>query len=662
MSTARLRLALPLLLFACSPKSEGPPPDPGDLADAGSGEDGSSPTDDTGPPDEGDGSDGGDSGGGDTALQPLAQARVILFIGDVMGFEHVRGGGLYKNGAVGSLVMETLPVSARIRTASYSGTTDSAAAATVMACGAKTFNGKLGIDHEDHALDSLIDLAHTQGRATGVVTRDKLYGATPSAFLVNSEDRYDSATIAAALIAGLPDFTLAGGRDVVLPLLDASATQILQTRAELLALVPDGRPIVGLFAPVEIPFVADLADTTDPPTLVEMTTTALTVLDADPDGFFLMVEGARIDHASHGNNTPYVHPETAAFDEAIAAALAWSAGKDNVTLIVTADHECGGMQVVEGSPAGAIPETTWRWGKHTNADVPLYGIGAAVEPLHGRRVDQLYVNAALQAALTGTPLVEPTVPRLADGWMEDLPDPLLVQPWETDFGGGFNQLDRLRVEADDWGLWLGIDGVFELDGNNAVLVLLDADFGAGTGWGMAGLSRTDLSYGLDGTLTNLDLDVAVEGLGFELAVGTMGATEVGYGEINSEAGLRGLTGTWGSPDNYGWLGMVSNFDDGNTAIGGEPARDAGATGETEGGYELLVPWVRLFPDGMPAEGLSLAFAVVLTNVSGTYASNQSFPAGAESAGAGGEPIPITAVLTLDVDGSGARVGDVTLFP
>jgi hypothetical protein len=130
-----------------------------------------------------------------------------------------------------------------------------------MACGAKTFNGKLGIDHEDHALDSLIDLAHTQGRATGVVTRDKLYGATPSAFLVNSEDRYDSATIATALIAGLPDFTLAGGRDVVLPLLDASATQILQTRAELLALVPDGRPIVGLFAPVEIPFVADLADT-----------------------------------------------------------------------------------------------------------------------------------------------------------------------------------------------------------------------------------------------------------------------------------------------------------------------------------------------------------------------------------------------------------------
>jgi hypothetical protein len=65
---------------------------------------------------------------------------------------------------------------------------------------------------------------------------------------------------------------------------------------------------------------------------------------------------------------------------------------------------------------------------------------------------------------------------------------------------------------------------------------------------------------------------------------------------------------------------------------------------------------------MPAEGLSLAFAVVLTNVSGTYGSNQSFPAGAESAGAGGEPIPITAVLTLDVDGSGARVGDVTLFP
>jgi alkaline phosphatase len=166
--------------------------------------------------------------------------------------------------------------------------------------------------------------------ATGVVTTDTVTGATPAAFLVHWQDRHDYGEIAAQEAAAFPDVLLGGGALYLTPLLGDTP---YVTDAAGLAAAGEG-PLLGLFADDSLPYVYDGLG--DAPSLAEMTAAALEHLAADPDGFFLMVEGARIDHGSHLDDEDRVHPETAAFDAAVAVGVDWAADQDDVTLIVTA--------------------------------------------------------------------------------------------------------------------------------------------------------------------------------------------------------------------------------------------------------------------------------------------------------------------------------------
>ena len=248
--------------------------------------------------------------------------KVILFIGDGMGFRHVEAGSLYAYGGVGLSNMETMPYQGRITTASVSGVTDSAAAATTMATGQKTMNGYLGMDRNAQQLQNIRELASSRGFSTGVVTTDSLTGATPAAFMAHVDSRGESEEIAAQIALDPPDVLLGGGKPVMEAALTAHNADFLYTQTDLLAWQYDGDPVVGLFGTATLPYVADGA--VDVPTLAEMTTLAIDHLSNDANGFFLVVEGARIDHASHANDDLRVHPETAAFDEAIGVALAWA--------------------------------------------------------------------------------------------------------------------------------------------------------------------------------------------------------------------------------------------------------------------------------------------------------------------------------------------------
>ena len=156
----------------------------------------------------------------DTDPEFASPPRVILMIGDGMGFQHVAGGGLYANETVGSLRMETLPVQGRIRTASLTGLTDSAASATTMATGHKTVNGRIGQDREENDLQNLVELARGQGLATGVASTDNLWGATPAAFLAHVPSRNDGPVISEQIAAGLPDILLGGGASLLGPALE----------------------------------------------------------------------------------------------------------------------------------------------------------------------------------------------------------------------------------------------------------------------------------------------------------------------------------------------------------------------------------------------------------------------------------------------------------
>ena len=234
---------------------------------------------------------------GDTS-GPSSPPAVILFIGDGMGFEHVAGGGVYLTGAAGSLSMETLPYQGRIRSSSLSGITDSAAAATTYASGYKTYNSRLGLDGDGEEVENLVEVARALGMSTGVVTTDTVTGATPSGFLVHVRGRGDTVEIAEQEVASPPDVLMGGGSDFLVPLLDTSVVQLVTDADGLAASVIDSRPFFGLFAGNTFPWLAE--GYTTQPSLATMTDAALTRLDTNPEGFFLMVEGARIDHASHG--------------------------------------------------------------------------------------------------------------------------------------------------------------------------------------------------------------------------------------------------------------------------------------------------------------------------------------------------------------------------
>ncbi|MHC4361460.1 MAG: alkaline phosphatase, partial [Planctomycetota bacterium] len=112
------------------------------------------------------------------------------------------------------------------------------------------------------------------------------------------------------------------------------------------------------------------------PHLSEMTAVALDILDNDPDGFFLMVEGGRIDHAGHSRNIRRNIHETIEFGNAVQQVIDWATGRADTLIIVTADHETGGLTVTKNNGAGNYPSVTWSTGSHTAADVPVYAWGA----------------------------------------------------------------------------------------------------------------------------------------------------------------------------------------------------------------------------------------------------------------------------------------------
>lgn len=597
---------------------------------------------------------GPDTAESDSAVdsaQPELPPSVLLFIGDGMGFAHVAGGGIYGHGSAGALTMETLPIQGRIRTASLTGVTDSAAAATSFASGRKTWNDWLGLDRDGVALTTILDAAEASGMSTGIVTNDTVTGATPAAFLVHTPDRGDSNDIAVQEAANLPDVLLGGGTLSLGPLLEGADLQRVSDAITLDAAILDERPLVGLFADDSLPFVLDGLG--GAPTLAQMTEAALRRLGSDPEGFFLMVEGARIDHASHARRADQLYPEVVAFDEAVAAGVRWAADRDNVTLIVTADHECGGIDVAETGTAGEVPTTTFRWGAHTNADVPVYAMGVEPELFHGNRLDALWVHEVLAAAVEQRAVAPPVIVPLIDGWLDDVGEAVTVQTFDTDFGPGFDQLDALRITADADGVRVGIDGSFDRS-NNTVVVLFDLDFGEGTGLGGVGEMLPDTIGELESVLSAMNLTTTVPGLGFDLAMVSIRAREIGFGELQEDAGLRGLAAPWGSLGDLWWLPAVLNYDDGNVSVNDVAGVDAGPTGGGEHGLEALLPWSSVWPEGMPTGGQTLAVFAAIVYTDGTYPSNQALPP------FDGEPegteLRVSSVVRMTVDATGQAVG------
>lgn len=261
------------------------------------------------------------------AVNQVGAGSVMLYIGDGMGFAQREAARVVLSGPHGCLAMD-LPHLALMITSSVSGwTTDSAVGATAIATGHRTRNRAVGVDSVNTPLLTILELAHAVGLSTGLVTTDRLSGATPAAFVAHVPDRVSERAICRQIVAGRPTVLLGGGRRYWLPQTqdedreDLVATArtagytVVTTTQELLIVRPTATTrLLGLFADDVLSYVVDRTRDKEP-SLELMTAKALEVLTKHPKGFFVMVEGARLDHAAHQNDALRTVMETLAFDK-----------------------------------------------------------------------------------------------------------------------------------------------------------------------------------------------------------------------------------------------------------------------------------------------------------------------------------------------------------
>ena len=291
--------------------------------------------------------------------------NIILFIGDGMGPSQVVIAQYYSELVLGKeLNMLKLCNEGTLgMITTYAAdvlVTDSAAAATALATGVKTKNTVLCQSTGGYTLAAITEKAQKLGKKVGIVTNTFICDATPAAFSANDYYRKNYPDIIEEqLLSTQADVYLGGGLAYALPasmkgseridkrnLLEEAKKigyTVVQNKAELANVnAVETTKLLGLFAKEYMAYEID-RETTDEPSLVEMTQKTLEILSQAEQGFFLMVEGGKIDKAGHNNDAAAVLRETLMFDEAVGIGMEYAKSQKNTLVIWTADHETGGM-------------------------------------------------------------------------------------------------------------------------------------------------------------------------------------------------------------------------------------------------------------------------------------------------------------------------------
>lgn len=316
---------------------------------------------------------------------PLPKVKnIILMIGDGMGTAQVFAAYTAQKG---QLNMMRFPVTGFLLTQSESHyITDSGAGGTAIATGKRTYNGAIGVDMNKQPIPSVLEIAKQNGLATGIVVSCAITHATPASFYAHQGSRAQDEDIAADLLKTQPDVVIGGGyksfahrkdgRNLIEELkqagyqvADSTADLSSYKSGKLAALVAYGHPAK---------ITAGRGDL-----LAKGTQTALNILSQNKKGFFLMVEGSQIDWAGHDNDFEYNVQETIDFDKAVGIALEFAKKDGNTLVIVTADHETGGLALTEGGIAEGKVGGKFITKDHTAVMVPVFAYGPGAEAFMG---------------------------------------------------------------------------------------------------------------------------------------------------------------------------------------------------------------------------------------------------------------------------------------
>lgn len=373
--------------------------------------------------------------------------RIVIMIADGAGFNHFNAASIFLHGETGKHTAASMPVGIAVSTYPRNGSydsasawgnwecvatsaTDSAAAATAMACGVKTLNGRIGVDENMNPVSNVMEVAESRRKSTGVITSVAWAEATPAGFVAHVSRRAERSEIARYMLedsaidvimgSGHPDdmetTERVGGREKWAALRDGRLGgdadgdgvpdhwRPVEGRAAMLSLTnsPVAKRAVGTFRGRKwLPLPGSVPDV---PTLAEMSLTSLELLDRNPKGFVLMIEGGAPDICSHENDVEGMISQMTEFLSAVEAVRKWASSggrwKDTL-LIVTADHETGylvSLSAPEDSKCradaplvnngkGALPGVKWLSMGHTNQLVPLWAEGAG-----SRRLAKLAVS------------------------------------------------------------------------------------------------------------------------------------------------------------------------------------------------------------------------------------------------------------------------------
>lgn len=256
--------------------------------------------------------------------------------------------------------------------------TDSAASGTALSAGMKTYNGAIAVDNEQNPVKTMLEWAEEKGMSTGLVATSSVTHATPASFAAHVDYRKMEAEIAQQMAVTEIEVILGGGREFWPDnLIKAWESRGGQFISEITAPTDKNKRLLGLFADGALPKNNDGRS----PSTTAMASTALDRLDADPDGFFVMIEESQVDWGGHANSAEYIQGEMASLNELINFTLDYQEANPDVLVILTADHECGGVAVHDGEDGGL--DIRFTSGYHSANFVPIFATGPGAEVFDG---------------------------------------------------------------------------------------------------------------------------------------------------------------------------------------------------------------------------------------------------------------------------------------
>ena len=309
--------------------------------------------------------------------------NVVLMIGDGMSLMHVYSawtanrGKLYLDNSQYVGLSKTYCANKLI--------TDSGAGGTAIAIGQKTNYHSVGVDVNGNPQPSLITMAKRNGLSAGVAVTCRLWDATPADFCCHNVDRDNEYEIIADYVNCGADYVVGGGaekfvnrpdgRDIFKEL-EAKGYQIARSWEECQAL-KDGK-IFAVTEPKDTPLPAERGSR-----LADSALIGMNLMDKNEKGFFMMIEGSQLDDYGHFNDLDLLMQETHDFDRTVGKVFEWAAKDGETLVIVTADHETGGLTLVDGDLQKGEIQCRFSTTSHSGVMVPVYAFGPGSENFTG---------------------------------------------------------------------------------------------------------------------------------------------------------------------------------------------------------------------------------------------------------------------------------------